>query len=328
MSLTPSRAALVILQIAGSLSVLAYPAVLLASVMALAAPGQSAVGAAVSILPAIYPLIWIVLYVISWRALSRGRALLAYGLSSVPVLASLVVAGLVMAGAMSFARSQAKSVADTREAIEPVNQLVWLIWSATGDRRSPPVPVVPVAQVLDAIEANPQLVNVGVPGYGSPLAVALASLPVDDAGSPIGDAGRLADLVRVVRALREKGATLGPGEDLNLRSQWRLEWALHDGPITTASENPLVWRILTRRRDGVTPFQLRADEAPLLNVETASHGTPLLAALLQDAPDAFRALVEAGAQLSPGEEQNPAATAALSRMLDRAPDLKHTYGRR
>lgn len=58
MSLTPNRAVLVMLQIAGSLSVLAYPAVLLASVMSLAAPGQSVVGAAVSILPMIYPLIW------------------------------------------------------------------------------------------------------------------------------------------------------------------------------------------------------------------------------------------------------------------------------
>jgi len=104
--------------------------------------------------------------------------------------------------------------------------------------------------------------------------------------------------------------------------------AMHDGPINTASENPLVWRILTRRRDGVTLFRLRKDEMPLLNQNTELHGTPLYTALLQDAPDLFPELINAGARLSAEEERDPAAQAALARVFEHDLELRTKYEKR
>jgi hypothetical protein len=58
---------------------------------------------------------------------------------------------------------------------------------------------------------------------------------------------------------------------------------------------------------------------------TQLHGTPLYAALLQDGPDAERELILAGAHLSPEESQNPAAAAALTKVLSRDFELKRAY---
>jgi hypothetical protein len=103
---------------------------------------------------------------------------------------------------------------------------------------------------------------------------------------------------------------------------------LYDGPVTTRSENPLVWRIVTHdrgdskpfnpltdplppRRDSPAPFFLKEDEMPLLNRSTRLHGTPLYAALLDNATDVCSVIIKAGGRLSADEERDPAATAAL-----------------
>lgn len=70
--------------------------------------------------------------------------------------------------------------------------------------------------------------------------------------------------MNVVRFLVARGAHFGPGETADLRNRWLLRRAMYDGPITTESENPLVWRILTRTRDGVTLFSMQPGEMPLL----------------------------------------------------------------
>jgi hypothetical protein len=127
---------------------------------------------------------------------------------------------------------------------------------------------------------------------------------------------RQQELILVVRALVARGAQFDADEAANLKQQWLLRRALHEGPITTARENPLVWRILTRRRDGVTPFVTRNKELPLVNVSTELHGTPLYAALLPDAPDAYTEVIEAGGRLSAQEKKDLATRQALQRALN------------
>jgi hypothetical protein len=174
---------------------------------------------------------------------------------------------------------------------------------------------------LKAIDASPELVNQAVPPYGTPLYVTVGHLALKFDGSTINDT-REHDLMRVVRALYARGARFSPEERRDLRRPWLLTLALHEGPITTADENPLVWRILTRTRNGATLFSLRDEEGPLLNKRTALHGTPLYAALLQVAPDLYPTLIRAGARLSASEESNPAVAAAFARACAQGPELR------
>lgn len=170
-------------------------------------------------------------------------------------------------------------------------------------------------------------INTAMAPKGSPLRVALVTLAVHVDGTLIGDATRQQYQIRTIRSLVERGEKLAPDEQNDLRLHWKLRFARHEGPITTSEENPLVWRILTRKRDGITPFQLRPEEKQWINQSTSLHGTPLFAALLQDAPDACRAVIEAGGRLSEPEAAEPAVSAALQQALARAPDLKFTYER-
>jgi hypothetical protein len=93
---------LILLQAVGALSILAYPAVLIANVMSIAAPGQTFRRALPFVLLLFYPLVWIVLDVFAWRAMARGGVRLAFGLSSIPALACLLVAGVLVFGWIGF----------------------------------------------------------------------------------------------------------------------------------------------------------------------------------------------------------------------------------
>ena len=55
------------------------------------------------------------------------------------------------------------------------------------------------------------------------------------------------------------------------------------------------------------------------------HGTPLYAALLDNAMDVCSAVVNAGGRLSAEEERDPAAAAALQDVFERDADLRLTY---
>src|SRR5215469_16172939 len=89
-----NRNGLILLQVVGGLSILAYPVVLLANIMSIAAPGHTTARSVPFILLSFYPLVWIALYVISWRAMRHGNVNLAFGLSSIPALACLAVVGI------------------------------------------------------------------------------------------------------------------------------------------------------------------------------------------------------------------------------------------
>jgi hypothetical protein len=224
------------------------------------------------------------------------------------------------------------------------NPLLNSILRARQDIQGPPGPAAAVEQVLHEIDANPTLVNVSVPGHGSPLNVALGNLTISLDGRINGDIQRQKNRIRLVRALVAHGGHLSGDESTDLRKTWILRRALYDGPVTTASENPLVWRIVTHdrghskpfnpltdklppRRDGPAPFSLKEDEIPLLNRTTRLHGTPLYAALLVDDRDACSVIIKAGGRLSAEEERDPAAAAALQDVFHRDGSLQLAYTR-
>ena len=325
-----NRTGLILLQAAGALSILVYPFVLIANVMSIAAEGQTRAGAIPFVLLSLYPFVWIALYVYSWRAMARGAVGLAFGLSAIPIVPCLFVAGLWAYSWVGFLTgpSLLDSSAGVRKKLERANPLLWSVWSVGGENRTPPGPSYRAELALRAIDAHPSMVNVAVPPYGSPLKVAVENLSMNLDGTANSYLPRQQELMDVVRALVAHGAHFAPDETTNLRLQWLLHLATtYDRPINTANENPLVWRILTRRRDGVTLFTVHQDELPLLNRPTALHGTPLYAALLQDAPDAYTAIIKAGGRLSSDEERDPAAAAALEKVLARDFDLKRTYAK-
>ncbi len=322
-----NRSGLIAVQIIGGLTILPYPAVLVANVMSMAAPGQTKAGMLPWILLSAYPLVWIALYFISWRAMARGAVGLAFGLSSIPLAAALCVIGVWVYGWIGFARTY-MSGSGVFKNVVTTNPVLTAVYGTGGEKRFPPEhPTHSADQAIRAIEEHPGQVNTAVAPYGTPLKVAVDNLMFDLDGSPIRDSRRQEQLVRIVRALVARGAHFAQDEKKDLQRQWRLRRAMHDGPVTTASENPLVWRILTRKRDGVTPFQLRQNEIPMLKTSTRLHGTPLYAALLQQAPDATREVIEAGGRLSPEEERDPAAAAALSSVFERDSSLRMAYNR-
>ena len=319
-----TRNGLILLQALGGLTILAYPFILLANIMSIAAPGQTRVGVVPFVLLCFYPIVWIALYFISWRAMARGATGLAFGLSSVPALSLLGVFGLYIYGWVGYAHFIGGPNSDARRKIEPINPLLWAIWSTGGDTRFPPGPAAPVAQALLAIDANPGQVNLAVPPYGSPLKVAVDNLALDFGKGTVLHPARQQELTQVVRSLVAHGAHFA-ADEISLRDQWKLRLALHDGPITTIDENPLVWRIVTRQRDGSNIFALREDEIPLANRSTTLHGTPLYAALVVDAPDAVSEVIKAGGHLSTEEARDPAAAATLEQVFAHDPGLRQDY---
>jgi hypothetical protein len=321
-----TRIGLIILQAAGALSIVPYPFILLANVMSIAAPGQTVAGATPFILLTVYPLIFLGLDVFAWRLLGRGKAGLAFALSAIPLLFIAAGIGLLSQSNRSVNVEYAKRAEEERAAIEPVNPLLWKVMCTGGPNLLPAGPVMKIDDVIDAIDANQSYINVAVDAYGTPLRVALQNFPVHPDGTFIGDGRPKEGLVRLVRALVAHGAKLGPPTVRgDMLAELRLKWVMMDGSVTTESENPLVWRIL--HRDFSKQFQIAADELPLINKPTRLHGTPLSTVLLMSARDLFVQFINAGARLTPEEEQDRATAAELEKMLVKFPELRRVYGK-
>jgi hypothetical protein len=325
--MTGWRVALVLLQVVGGVSLLPYPAVLVANVMSMSAEGPKGMERLVAALPyfllSLYPVVWIVLDAWSWRLMSHGAARWAFGLSSLPVVLSMAgVAVFFASDRPERAREDAKAK-EIRARVEKGNPLVWTILCAGGSRRLANAPRVSVTMALKTIAESPD-VNTAAPEYGTPLVTALRNLCYSFDGTPC-DAHQK-ELAKPVRALLERGAQLSPSEQADQMNAWLLKLALFDGPVTTREDNPLLWRIL-KRTDSSEPLGLRDEERQYLNQATRLHGTPLWMAMLQSG-NAFAAqLVEAGARLSQEEEREPAGRAALGRLFRDSPGLRAVYGR-
>jgi hypothetical protein len=121
------------MQIAGALTLLAYPGVLIASIMSFAGEPGDASGIATAVMRVLfvgvmlYPVIWGLLWFWSWRAFNRGRPGLAALLSAPPLLPLAAFAGLmVFSRAYESVVGRGYSAEQTREAkrVEAINPLM------------------------------------------------------------------------------------------------------------------------------------------------------------------------------------------------------------
>src|SRR5579872_3823773 len=209
-----ARAGLILLQVVGAIALIPWPAVVVASVMSLAAerPAGAPRFTPVSILfllAPLYPAIWVGLDLWSWRALRNGSAARAFALSSVPLLLAMVASGVWYwsdGSVRDYRKTEARKV---QEEVEAKNPLVWTLLCAGGSRRLAAAPHVTVDQALQAIAAS-ERINGGVPHYGTPLQTALKNLCYRFDGTPCD--GHQRDLGRLVHALVNRGAQLAPAE--------------------------------------------------------------------------------------------------------------------
>jgi hypothetical protein len=315
-----SRFGLIAIQAVGALSLLPYPFIILASVMSIAAPGQTVLGALPYIFLSAYPAIFIGLYVLAWRALAGGAVGTAFALSMVPIACYACGAVFYIFG--SRLEGFSKADGEARAQVEPINPVLWKVRCAGGHQTGGPV--VSVDDAVKEIDKYPALVNLPVPPYGTPLKAALLNLSIGTDGTL---SSKQADLVRLVRFLVAHGAQLSIDERSDLWRSWQLRRALFEGPVTTESENPLVWRILKRDTSSREPFVITTEELALVNQPTRIHGTPMYAVLLTKDVYIFPELVRAGARLSAEEESDPAAAKSLEEMFERRPESRGMYGR-
>ena len=337
-----NQSGLIALQVIGALSILPYPFVILANIMSLAAPGRTATTTCVWVLLSFYPFVWIALDVFAWRAMARGAVGMAFGLSSVPAAATVLGVGLYLLSWVAFGLGMVGvGSGGLRSTTYPTNnEVIDSVILAGKDIEIGHDPAGSVERTLRRVDANLKLINVAAPGYGSALNAALAtpSIPLDGKISP------QQNQIDLVRGLVARGAKLSGEEAMDLHKTWLLRRALFDGPVRTAEENPLVWRIVTHdrgepkpkpfnpltdplppRSDTPPPFVLKTGDLALLNRATELHGTPLYAALLDNAPDVCGVIIHAGGRLSAGEESDLAAGAALRSLFERNPELKTAY---
>lgn len=337
-----TRNGLILLQVVGGLSILPYPVILIANIMSIAAPGHNAANSLPWILLSFYPLVWIVLYVISWRAMAHGSVGLAFALSSIPAAAVVIFFAIYLFSWIGFGLGMAGIGKGGLHStvISQGNPVVDSIMLASQDIQPGLAPGEAVEKALHEIDANPALLSVSVPIRGTPLNAALSSLSISLDGTINGDRPRQQERIRMVRALVAHGAHLSADESTDLRKTWTLRRALYEGEITTSTENPLVWRIVTHnrgeskpfnpltdqyRRDEPQPFALKPGEEAMLNKPTAVHGTPLYAALLDNAKDVCAVIIQSGGRLSPAEAKDPAASSSLRSLLETEPGLRASY---
>jgi hypothetical protein len=325
LDVTGYRIGLVLLQSAGALSIVPWPAILVASVMSLAAyrapdaPRFTATSILFLLAP-LYPALFFWLYMSSWRALGAGAVSRAFTLSTIPLILCLVAAGAWYLSERT-PRDGGTVAQEIRAKIAPVNPLVWTLLCAGGSRRLPRPPLVTVEQALLAIQASNKL-NVPAPPYGTPLQTALANLCYGFDGSPCD--GRQQDLARLVSALVARGARLSELESGEIENVWRLRLSKFEGPVTTGMENPLTWRIV-KQAAGDQGLTLGDRDIPLLNLPSRLHGTPLFAALLTRQNALAADLVKKGARLSPEEEDNPAIVKALQALAYQFEGVQSIY---
>lgn len=330
------------MQLGGAVGVLAWPAVLLAGVMGIAAPGggPAAFFARLALAASVaYPVAYALLFFLSWRALGRGRTGLAFVLSAVP-LAVTAGTALLLALGVRDARAIRRGYeeARAREAVRvrgesslagslllfQEGRLSWpqlqgILRAADEGELSRPVVLrpadVPGLRVQKAPGAPPDPVR-----RRTPLAIALAASPAVRTFEARPDDRFL----EAARELLARGARLS---DEERSGEPVVAWladvvaagrALPDR--RAEEENPLAWAIVAsppneEPRVAEAIYAAARREPELLRRPTTTYGTPLRAALLRARYDRARDLVRNGAVLSEEERALPGAAASLERFL-------------
>ncbi|MBI4911481.1 MAG: hypothetical protein HY823_01985 [Acidobacteria bacterium] len=342
---------MIVVQGLGALSLVAYPGVLVASVMALAAPGHGlaqVVGRGIALLGISYPLAWGLLYWLSWRAFRRGRPGLALTFALPPLVFSLAGVAVLAVSALwsasilrGFARGNLQEAERIRAGNAPAGAV--LLYSQGAMSRAELERVIRAAdQVTLSRPVERREVEVpGVrvttfPGSGpdpgrrhSPLAIALRESGLDRRLEMRG----AEPMLEAARLLMQRGARLSAEEQAREGTLvWLVDLLSRDGRLPdpgAEQENPLVWKIMTTppgSQGAVAEaiFSARARQPELLRVATRTYGTPLRAALLRGMGLRVRDLVNNGAVLSASERAIP----SLVHQLDLCFDLPVNAGLR
>ena len=337
-----ARLLLVLVQVVGAAALLAYPAVLLAGVMGIAAPGsglRATLGRLVLAASLTYPLVWAVLFWLSWRAIRRGRTGLAFALSAPPFAATI-------AGATLLAASSRQSTAIVRgyedgrlreaERAKGENPLAGALLlfergALSREELEGAIAVASAEELSRPVERR----GVEVPGVrvqrapGVPPAPARRRTPLAIAleGSALfrtletrpGDG-----LAEAARLLLARGARLSDEEEADEPKLVWLAGVVATGTVlpdrNAAAENPLVWTLVTSGRPddpavAQAVYAAARREPGLLRKPTATYGTPLRAALLRGLNERARDLIRNGAVLSEDERQVPSLARQLERFL-------------
>jgi hypothetical protein len=100
------RSTLIVMQLAGAISIVPYPAVFLASIMQIAGSTEHAsifgiaIAVVLSVCMLLYPVIWVVLWFHSWKAFKDGQWKRAAWLSAPPLVMLAAGVGLMILGAV------------------------------------------------------------------------------------------------------------------------------------------------------------------------------------------------------------------------------------
>src|SRR6185369_16754935 len=121
------RVALVLLQALGAVTILPYPAIVVANIMSIAGEGPRGLKRLRYTLPylllSLYPIVWLWLYKRSWREMSAGNASLALELSAIPVVAGMVAATVWKISDRPQREHYAARAQTVRQAVEKANPL-------------------------------------------------------------------------------------------------------------------------------------------------------------------------------------------------------------
>ena len=318
---------LIALQVLGGATFLAYPVILMGLLFG---EGDQGLKTRLLVASLVWPVLLVLLWILSWLALGRGRTLLALALSAPPALVfafgvrlfvvhshrsrqSVVQMKSEEAGEIENARKQ-NPLAGEILALE-AGQTKWpglqeVIARADPELLSRPVDLAPRG-LLDARRSTP-------------LALALQGSHLDFDSSKTRphflEAARLL-IGRGARLSSEEESTAGSTAGFDL--PWMVEVVESGTELpdrAAASENPLVWRIMTADyADPVTAdiSAAKRSHPEQLSRATTTYGTPLHAAILRGSlcQRCDGLLVAYGAQLSESERKVPRLVARVEAIL-------------
>jgi hypothetical protein len=227
------RSTLLLMQIAGAVTLLAYPMVLVASLMSLAAEPGEASGLATASMRLLfaaslaYPVIWGLLWFASWRAFKRGRPVLAALLSAPPLLILASFAGLMVFGSAYEAwTGRGYSAEQTKEAerVAATSPLLAAAmrfdnWESSWPEFEAAINGADRQQLTTAVRlrlvAMPEVKGTRVPGAPDPIVMRTPLGFILERSSPGSDYDLTTarpNFVDAARLMIARGATLAPEE--------------------------------------------------------------------------------------------------------------------
>jgi hypothetical protein len=325
---------LLVMQGVGAVTLLFYPGVFLATIMAIGSQreGDTGLMALIALILLVasvaYPVIWAVLWWSSWRALRRGEARRALVLSAPP--AALTLIGVV--ATMVFTLLAGLGVGDRDEAplARQQNPLAASIIEFPNGSLN-------WRELQDEIRnADPALLSKEVQFRGTPLRIALRRTKL---ASSLDSSLAPRHSLEIVRLLIARGAKLSAEElEADPDAVWvaqTIERGVMLPDRGAAHENPLVWTIVTARAQNEEPpleaaiESAAAKDRALLTRVTRAYGTPLRAALLRKFNRAAEQLIARGATLSAPEANTLSVARQLDTLLAESsnPQLRDVYER-